>query len=476
MFEVGHIALDCGPELRITGILLTDLVESLLTLQGVEAPCEHVALSALVAVPEVHEGFVVNCPCNVDGKRVQAFHSVQGRAGLLGSALFLVARGAAQKIGHPTLGAACGRLGSRCLTARLLCRTLSRAAFGHRLCRCCRAGRGVVGRSCSGLSRCRTVLRTRDVQSIGLLGHDVGQFGQSPDLFLHHLAQGCGALLGFLRQVENTLLEFAAGRLQFAMNLTGHVTHACGSLVEALGRIRHRTGHFGHDVVLSRTDGVAGLLAFHACSQAHGFELLGDLLGGRISGSAEHPGRFTCLVVSCFQRFRQVGREGAHEVVDCLGLGQQGVCDFLDRGLAVCDAVLDAPVGFFQMARGGGQLIGIVSEANRQRLNVGQGCFGDRAQGIDLFPDDAGGNVGFGDGTLDSCAELAGTAAEIDFHVAEIGASRSHYFLQRLVGLIELFQDLGHICLETTLRVDEDVGRVSAALVQGGDDAVSSLD
>ena len=69
--ELADVAVDGLLELAVAAILLADLVERLLALHGVEAPGEDVALAALVAVPQLGGGVVIDHPRDVDRERVE---------------------------------------------------------------------------------------------------------------------------------------------------------------------------------------------------------------------------------------------------------------------------------------------------------------------------------------------------------------------------------------------------------------------
>ena len=77
LFEIGHVPFNSGPELRITCVFLSDLIEGLLTLQCIEAAREDMPLTAAVAFPKVDEGLVVDRTGDIDRQRVQAFHRLQ---------------------------------------------------------------------------------------------------------------------------------------------------------------------------------------------------------------------------------------------------------------------------------------------------------------------------------------------------------------------------------------------------------------
>src|SRR5262249_9858455 len=72
-FELPDIPIDGLPELAIGFVALAHLVERLSALHGIEPPCKHVALAAIVALPEIRCGFVIDHAGDIDRQRVKRF-------------------------------------------------------------------------------------------------------------------------------------------------------------------------------------------------------------------------------------------------------------------------------------------------------------------------------------------------------------------------------------------------------------------
>src|SRR5258708_26219363 len=70
-FELADIPIDDLAELAVGLVALAHLVERLSALHGVEAPRKHVALAAIVALPEVRGGFMIDHPGDIDRPRVE---------------------------------------------------------------------------------------------------------------------------------------------------------------------------------------------------------------------------------------------------------------------------------------------------------------------------------------------------------------------------------------------------------------------
>src|SRR5579884_3963603 len=116
-FEFLDIAVDRLLEFPVGTIFAADLVEGLLSLQRVEPPREHVALAALVAVPQVDRGLMVDHPRNVDRQRIERLDRVPDRAFVVARGLarkfmprlVALARGAAEQVAEPASTAVGGR-------------------------------------------------------------------------------------------------------------------------------------------------------------------------------------------------------------------------------------------------------------------------------------------------------------------------------------------------------------------------------
>src|SRR5262249_14161174 len=65
-FELADIPIDNLAELAVGLIALANLVERLSALHRVETPCKHVALPAIVALPQVRGGFMVDHAGDID--------------------------------------------------------------------------------------------------------------------------------------------------------------------------------------------------------------------------------------------------------------------------------------------------------------------------------------------------------------------------------------------------------------------------
>src|SRR5712671_1002534 len=74
--ELADIAIHRLLELAVGAIALADLVERLLALHGVEPLGEHVALAAIVAVPQLGRGVVVHHAGDVDRERIERLDGV----------------------------------------------------------------------------------------------------------------------------------------------------------------------------------------------------------------------------------------------------------------------------------------------------------------------------------------------------------------------------------------------------------------
>src|SRR5262249_10541225 len=61
------------PELTVGFTALAHLVEFLSALHGVEPPRKHIALSAIVALPKVRPGFMIDHADDIDRQRVEGF-------------------------------------------------------------------------------------------------------------------------------------------------------------------------------------------------------------------------------------------------------------------------------------------------------------------------------------------------------------------------------------------------------------------
>src|SRR5262249_43216402 len=97
--EFGDIAVDRLLELAVGAVSPAHLVEGLLTLQGVEAARECVALAAVIAIPQVHHGVVVDHAGDVGGDRVERVDAVARR---LVAWPILVARRAGEQVREPS--------------------------------------------------------------------------------------------------------------------------------------------------------------------------------------------------------------------------------------------------------------------------------------------------------------------------------------------------------------------------------------
>src|SRR6516225_8600907 len=116
--ELADIAIDRAHEVAVAAILATNLLERLLPLIGVKLAREHVLLAAIVTIPEVGRGVVIDHARDVDGKRVERFERRSLAARTLLRALarrrrfprrrrlthraVRVLRGAREQVGQPT--------------------------------------------------------------------------------------------------------------------------------------------------------------------------------------------------------------------------------------------------------------------------------------------------------------------------------------------------------------------------------------
>src|SRR5262245_12016335 len=64
--ELGDVTIHSLLEFAIRSVFLADIVECLLTLQGIKAPRKDVALSAFVTIPQVSSGVMVDHPRDID--------------------------------------------------------------------------------------------------------------------------------------------------------------------------------------------------------------------------------------------------------------------------------------------------------------------------------------------------------------------------------------------------------------------------
>src|SRR6185437_3219051 len=78
--ELANIAVNRLLELTVGAVLSADLVERLLSLQSIEPPGKDVALAALVAVPQVGCGIVVDHAGDINRKRIERLDRVTRRA------------------------------------------------------------------------------------------------------------------------------------------------------------------------------------------------------------------------------------------------------------------------------------------------------------------------------------------------------------------------------------------------------------
>src|SRR5437588_11914323 len=74
--ELGDVAVDRLLELAVAAVLAADFLERALALHGVELAREHVALAALVAIPQLGGGVVVDHAGDVDCKRIERLDTV----------------------------------------------------------------------------------------------------------------------------------------------------------------------------------------------------------------------------------------------------------------------------------------------------------------------------------------------------------------------------------------------------------------
>src|SRR5262249_54091066 len=85
--EVSNVAIDGALEVAFAAIALADLLERLLALHGVELAREHVALAALVAIPQLRRSLVVDHAGNLDREGVERLDArALGAGGLAWSA------------------------------------------------------------------------------------------------------------------------------------------------------------------------------------------------------------------------------------------------------------------------------------------------------------------------------------------------------------------------------------------------------
>src|SRR5207253_9061486 len=92
-------------EFAIRTVALADLLERLLALHGVEPAREHVALAALVAVPELGGRVVVDHAGDVDRQRVERFHRAARLTAVVRRRQRLIARGPRQPVREPASAA-----------------------------------------------------------------------------------------------------------------------------------------------------------------------------------------------------------------------------------------------------------------------------------------------------------------------------------------------------------------------------------
>src|SRR5215470_7343057 len=106
--ELGDVAVDRLRELAIGAIFAADLLERALTLHRIELAREHIALAALVAVPELGGGVVVDHARDVDCQRVERLDGVTLGPSCVRRRVacrFVVLRSAGEQVGEPA--AAC---------------------------------------------------------------------------------------------------------------------------------------------------------------------------------------------------------------------------------------------------------------------------------------------------------------------------------------------------------------------------------
>src|SRR6516165_3807746 len=247
--ELADIAVDGAPEIAVGAVALADFLERLLALHGVELAREHVALAALVAIPQLGRRVVVDHAGDVDGKRIERVDSMAlGARGLgrrlawrslarcLARARLGIVRGAREQLGEPARAPAAGlggtergRLGpprrhdrrrGHAGDVRALARRLRpRAAIGARrlLARGATTGSRLYRLRAAhhGLDRLHSARGRLDrVEAAAVAGHDTVELGQRLDLIDDDAPHVRGGVRRLLRQLENALAHLGARTLE----------------------------------------------------------------------------------------------------------------------------------------------------------------------------------------------------------------------------------------------------------------------
>src|SRR5262245_52708010 len=281
--KLGDVTIHSLLEFAIRPVFLADIVERLLALQGIQPPRKDVALSALVAIPQVSSGVMVDHSRDIDRQRIERFDGMPrgslvacpGRSRLSRAiarrlaewfaqwfALWtaFIARGAVEQIGQPApagrrwSGGAGGRIRVPPQRKTAWFEALRRTQRGFTARRRFTARRPLVvrrsliarGRIAAG----RTVVAAAGYSERRLLtcpahgldrieissvtGNNAIQFGQCLDLVHDDPTHLRGAFGRFLRQFEYPAPQFAARGFEFALHFRGHLLHALHGFGKAL--------------------------------------------------------------------------------------------------------------------------------------------------------------------------------------------------------------------------------------------------
>src|ERR1700674_3811837 len=473
--ELLDVAVDGVAELGGAPVAPADLVEGLLAVRGIEPAAHHVALPALVAVPQLHRRVMVDHAGDVAGERVERLDRLQGRAALA----FAVAVGSArQEIAEPAgalavllatlAGGRPARLGGNGhLRRELLFLLARRGARGgarqlrHRrllFARGAARGRGFLaaaattaivggGGDAAGLG---------EIDAAAMAGDDVVQLRQGLDLVGDDAAHGGGAFARLLGQLQHAALQLLAGELERTLHFLRHVAQLARGDGEALVHLVEQAAHLLDGLLiggLERDRGAAALLGVGAADE---LVLVGDRLGRRGGGLGDEVRRFPRAGLGLAERLLQELVEGGEAFAELVGAAGELALevarqaaeqrhDLLDRGAAVGERLVDAAVGLAESLGDAGDELALVLEAQRQRREVAQHAARDFAQVRDLAArpvDDRAGGV---DRALDRGLQRGKALGERRFHGAKVAADAFEHDLELDVGLLELLEHAGHV-------------------------------
>src|SRR5262245_15006957 len=304
-FEFIDVTIHGLLELAVHAILLADVVECLLTLQGIESAGEHVAFPTLVAVPKVGSGIVVDHASDINGKGIKRLNRMPRRPVLISACgsrltgalawqftlrLAFLARRAAKQIGQP---ATTGWNWRGCERRRLVAARSKGTGLGPRqrtlldliarfvTRRWLAAWRRFVAAADDGKRRllARPSGRFDRIEVPAVTGDDTIEFGQGLDLVDDNPAHLRGILRRFLRQLKHAAAQLAARCLELALHLRSHLLHALDGFRKPLIGVAEEGFSVGGGLFIKGTHRSSCTLPLFLSIFAHAFILFADRAG-----------------------------------------------------------------------------------------------------------------------------------------------------------------------------------------------------